>query len=205
MRPLENKQGVGFQRRGGHRHSIVQANYQWKIITTDGSRAANLCRSTLALENRWWNVRVLLEGLGGCVLPLSHTHTQLHTPDVNFHKDSLICALWPPLVPGGLGIPDNSSVNTSMCLKEAWLSNQSQKQTRKKLLQEDDLDHLYLTRITRSAWIGSPCCVSIRTRSGSRSCLEYNLRNQWKLQRTPVRSVKPCFKWSVLIQTISFP
>lgn len=48
MRPLEkkNKQGVGFQRQGGtHSHSIVQANYHWKIITTDGSRAANLCRS----------------------------------------------------------------------------------------------------------------------------------------------------------------
>lgn len=52
MRSLENKQGVQFQRREGHRHSIVQANYQWKIITTDGSRAANLGRSALTLENR---------------------------------------------------------------------------------------------------------------------------------------------------------
>lgn len=83
MRPLENKQGVGFQRRGGHRHSIVQANYQWKIITTDGSRAANLCRSTLALENRWWNVRVLSDGVGwggggGLGDPIV-THTQSST------------------------------------------------------------------------------------------------------------------------------
>lgn len=90
MRPLENKQGVRFQRQGGHRHSIVQANYQWKIITTDGSRAANLCRSTLALGNRWWNVRVLVEGVRrGCVC----CPTVSHTPDVNFHKDGLICSL----------------------------------------------------------------------------------------------------------------
>lgn len=43
----------------------------------------------------------------------------LHTPDVNFHKDSLICALWPPLVQRGSGIPDNGAVNTSMCSEGA--------------------------------------------------------------------------------------
>lgn len=53
--------------------------------------------------------------------PQSHTytHTQFHTPDLNFHKDSLISALWPPLVLRGFGIPDNSSVDTSMCSKVA--------------------------------------------------------------------------------------
>lgn len=73
----------------GDRHSIVQANYQWKIITTDGSRLVlehpgapqQMMKPESAVGGR--------EGGGGrgegCPA-VAHKHTQTHTSR---------CDVWP--------------------------------------------------------------------------------------------------------------
>lgn len=84
----------------GDRHSIVQANYQWKIITTDGSR--------LVLEHPGAPQQMMKPesavgeregGRGGeeKAAPRSHTNTHKHTrPDATFRHDGFICSMTRP-------------------------------------------------------------------------------------------------------------